>query len=172
MLAATQERGVVDLKALSSIQLKSQEINAVYQSVQDRLITSETALISSESQRQDVERKIKDNENALISTERKIADADARLEELTRNYTLAKTTYELFAKKFDEASLSVASRITELKIVDPAIAPSAPRPRGLMLNTGFAAAVAFVVLIVAAFFLEYVQQTHYRLEDDGRAHSS
>jgi len=167
MLAAAQERGARDLKALSSIQLKSQEINTVYQSVQRDLIANEAALVSLETQRQDVERKIKDNDNKLISIERKIADTDARLEELTRNYTLTKTTYELFARKFDEASLSVASRITDLKIVDPAIVPAAPRPRGVVLKTGVAAATAFVVFVLIAFFLEYLQQIRHRREVGG-----
>lgn len=162
LLAATQEGGAADLKALSSIQMKSQEINTVYQRLQSDLITSEVAFSSVESQRQDVERMIKDNEKRLTSIERQIADADARLEELTRNYTLSKTAYELFAKKFDEASLSVASRITELKIVDPAIIPQNPLSRNVVQRTAIAAAVSLMTLLVLVFFLEYLKTVRAR----------
>lgn len=156
LLAATQRGGAADLKALSSIQLKSQEINTVYQSLQSDLITREVAFSSVESQRQGVERMIKDNEKKLTSIARQIADADARLEDLTRNYTLTKTAYELFARKFDEASLSVASRMTGLKIVDSALVPQGPLSRNVVQRTATAAAVSLMTLVVLAFFLEYL----------------
>jgi len=162
LLAAAQERGTADLKALSSIQLKSQEINTVYQSLQSDLITKEVAFSSVESQRQDVERMIKDNEKRLTSVERQIADAEARLEELTRNYTLTKNAYELFARKFDEASLSVASRITQLKIVDPALIPQNPLSRNVVQRTAIAAAVSLMTLLVLVFFLEYLKTVRTR----------
>ena len=112
---------------------------------------------SAESQRQDVERTIKDNEKKLTSTQPQIADTEARLEELTTNYTLTRTAYELFAKKLDEASLSVASRITELKIVDAAIIPQPPVSRHIARWTAIATALSLVTLLLLVFFLEYVK---------------
>jgi uncharacterized protein involved in exopolysaccharide biosynthesis len=99
---------------------------------------------------------IKDNEKRLTSIERLIADADARLEELARNYTLTRTAYELFARRFDEASLSVASRMTGLKIVDPALVPQSPLSRNVVQRTAIAAAVSLMTLVVLVFFLEYL----------------
>lgn len=164
MLAAAQDRGPMDLKALSSVQLKNQEINKVYQTLQSDLIDKEAALASLESRRQDVEQKISDNEARLILSERKIADADARFEELTRNYWLAKATHEIFAKKFDEASLSVASRVTELKIVDPAIVPTHPVGRKVGQNVVLAGSATLIVCIMLAFFLENAQLVKRRRE--------
>jgi uncharacterized protein involved in exopolysaccharide biosynthesis len=162
MLAVAQERGAADLKALSSIQLKSQEVNRVHQNIQDRLIANETALAASESQRQDIERKIRDNGNAVIAVGGRITDADARLAVVTRNYTLSASAYELFAKKFDEASLSVAARITELKIVDPALIPLTPVSRRVVQKTAMAAAVSLTTLILLAFFLDYLKTARTR----------
>ncbi len=159
MLAAAQERGATDLKTLSSLQLKSQEVNSVYQGVQSDLIKSETTLASLQSQHQDIEGKMKNTETHLASVETKIADAEARLEELTRNYTLAKAAYELFAKKFDEASLSIAARTTELKIFDPAIVPVSPRSRHLVRNVALGATVGVLLFMMLAFFLEYLQHS-------------
>jgi uncharacterized protein involved in exopolysaccharide biosynthesis len=117
-----------------------------------------------ESRRQDVEQKISDNEAKLILIERKIADADARLEDLTRNHSLTKATHELFAKKFDEASLSVASRVTELKIVDPAIIPTHPIGRKITLKVAIATTAALIACIMLAFFLENAQLVKQRRE--------
>lgn len=164
MLAAAQDRGPMDVKALSSVQLKSQEINGVYQALQANLIDQEASLASLEGRRQDVEQKISDNEANLILIERKIADADARLEELTRNHSLAKASYELFAKKFDEASLSVASRVTELKIVDPAIVPTRPISRKIIQSVATVGAAALMACVMLAFFLEYLQSVKRRYE--------
>lgn len=156
LLAATQGGGAADPRALFSMQLKSQEINTVYQSLQSDLIAKEVAFSSLESQRQDAERLLKDNDKRLATNEQRIADADARLEDLTRNYTLARTAYELFARKFDEASLSVASRMTGLKIVDPALVPQSPLSRNVARQTAIAAALSLMTLVVLAFLLEYL----------------
>ncbi|MDD5558612.1 Wzz/FepE/Etk N-terminal domain-containing protein [Candidatus Methylomirabilis sp.] len=162
MLAATQDRGPMDVKTLSSIQVKDQAINEVYQMLQSNLIAQEANLASAESERQDTVQKISDNEAKLISISRKIADADARLEELDRTYRLTRASYELFAKRFDEASLSVASRVTELKLIAPAGLPTVPRSRNVIRNGVLAGTVALMTCIILAFSLENLQETKRR----------
>lgn len=164
MLAAVQERGAMDLKSLSSVQLKSQEINALYQTLQGDLINRQTVVASLKSQLDHVASKLKENEAKLISINRRIANTEARLEELTRNYSLAKATYEIFAKKFDEASISVSSHVTELKIIDPAVAPTTPRGRNVIRNVALAGTVALMTCVMLVFFLEYLQSVKRRHE--------
>lgn len=164
MLSAVQERGTMDLKSLSSVQLKSQEINNLYQSLQLDLINRQTMLASLKSQLQHAALKLKDNEAKLISINQRIVSAEARLEKLTRNYSLARAAYELFAKKFDEAAISVGSRVTELKIVDPAVAPTTPRGRNVIRNVALAGAVALMTCVMLVFFLEYLQSVKRRHE--------
>ena len=159
MLTAARERKTEGLKDLSTIELKSQEINLVYQQIQGNLIEKEATLASLESQRQDVERKQKENDQLLTELEKKVADAEARLEEVERNYRLEKAAYELFATKFNEASFSVASRAAELKVVDPAIEPTQPHGLGPVASAGLAATAGLIVCVLLAFFLEYLQQT-------------
>jgi uncharacterized protein involved in exopolysaccharide biosynthesis len=159
MLMAARERKTDGLKDLSTVELKSQEINRVYQQIQGNLIKNEATLASLESQRQDVEHKQKENDRALAELEKRKAEADARLEELDRNYKLEKAAYELFATKFNEASFSVASRAADLKVVDPAIEPT--QPYGLRPVTSVALAViaGLLLCVFLAFFLEYFQQS-------------
>lgn len=162
MLAAAQDHGLRDLRALSSVQLKDQEVNLVYQMFQSSLIAAEVSLAASESERRDTADKISTNEAKLILIARKIADATTRLEELTRTYTLVKVSYELFARKFDESSLSIASRVTELKIVDPAIIPTVHRSRNIIRNVAVGGAAALMTCIMLAFFLESLQASAKR----------
>jgi uncharacterized protein involved in exopolysaccharide biosynthesis len=162
LLTVVQERNRADLKALSAIHLRSQEVNLVYQKIQTTLITQETALASTESRLDDVVQKLKDTNAKLAEAEQNIADAEAHLEELTRNYTLEKNAYELFATKLTETSISVASRSSELKIVDPATVPTERfRPR-LLLNLAVASIVGVMGSFTLAFFLEYLQRADQR----------
>jgi len=83
------------------------------------------------------------------------------LEELTRNYTLEKTAYELFATKLNEASISVASRSSELKVFDPASVPTERyRPR-VLLNLVVAGMLG-AMASDRGFFLEYLQRAGQR----------
>lgn len=157
MLMAARERKTDSLKDLSTVELKSQEINRVYQQIQGNLIKKESTLASLNNQRQDAEQKQKDNDQLLVDLERKVADADARLEELTRNYQLEKTAYELFVTKFNEASFSVASRAADLKVVDPAIEPTQPHGLGPLTSAALAATAGLIVCVLLVFFLHYLQ---------------
>jgi uncharacterized protein involved in exopolysaccharide biosynthesis len=162
MLAIVQERNHADLKALSVFHLQSQEVNLVYQDIQKNLVAQETALVSTQSRRDDVARKLKETDMQLAEVEKKIAEAEAYLEELTRSYTLEKTAYELFATKLNEASISVASRSSELKIVDQATVPTERfRPRPL-LNLAVASLLGVMGSLTLAFFLEYLQRAGQR----------
>jgi uncharacterized protein involved in exopolysaccharide biosynthesis len=156
MLAAAQDRGPMDLRTLSSIQLKNQEINGVYQTLQSDLISKEATLVSLERKRRDAERQIKEQAQEFISTKSRIADTDARLEELTTHYSLAQEAYGVVVKKVDEASRSaVASRATEMKIVNPAVVPAVPRSRKIKQNVVLASTAALMICAMLAFFLEY-----------------
>lgn len=158
MLTAAQQRSPMDLKALSALQLKSQEINRVYQDIQKKLINRETALVAAQSRRDDVEQKLKETDAKLAEVEKRIAETEARLEELTRNYTLEKTAYELFTTKLNEASISVASRSSELKVVDPASVPTERyRPR-ILLNLVVAGMLGAMASVTWTFFFEYLQR--------------
>ncbi|MGH9428002.1 MAG: GumC family protein [Terriglobia bacterium] len=147
---------------LLGLQMKSEEFNPVYRNTEQALIQTRGRLASLEAQRDDLGHRLPETEKMLAEAEMQLATKEARLEELTTNYTLARDAYLLFARKFAEASLWVASRGNELKIVDPAVAPRdlvKPRVRLIVAVAGMLGLMGSILL---AFFLEYVEKAKGR----------
>ncbi len=120
------------------------------------LVMPRSEVASLEARRDDIRERLKETEKKLAAAEKELADEEARLEELTRNYMLAKEAYQLFARKFEEASLSVASRVNDLKIVDPAVVPRIPVNPRVKLNVVLAGTLGLMMFTFLAFFLEYL----------------
>ena len=157
LLAAAQDRGVSGLKNLSTIHLKSEEINRVYEFLLNYLITSKTRIAELESKHVELQRKLAVSVEKLRSVEPAVAKKEGKLEKLARRYTLAKDTYQLFAKKFEEAALLVASRVNDLKIVDRAVIPRGPVNPKVKRNVVLGGTLGLMMFTFLAFFLEYLQ---------------
>lgn len=100
-----------------------------------------------------LETKIAANETELGQLQFQLAETDDRLDELNTNLVLAKDAYTLFATKLEEASLSVASRASDLKIVELALTPRKPIKPNFVLNISMTAVVSLMALLLAAVFL-------------------
>ena len=157
LLAAAQDGGVSGLKNLSTIHLKSEEINRVYESLLENLITSKTRIAELESKHVELQRKLAVSVEKLRSVEAAVAKKGGKLEKLARSYMLAKDTYQLFAKKFAEAALLVASRVNDLKIVDRAVIPQGPVKPRVKRNVVLGGTLGLMMFTFLAFFLEYLQ---------------
>lgn len=162
LLAAATEYGATDMKALSSLQLKSQEINATYQNIRKELINAEASLASLESQRKALEQKIEENKTRLTEISTRIASVKPRLEGLRQSYLQAWETYQFWNRKGNEAVLFGAARTPELRIVDPAIVSMTPISRRVKQKATFAGAMAFITCTLLAFFLEYLLRVKQR----------
>jgi len=121
-----------------------------------------TSLPATVARKKVLEGEMSRKEEQLITRQVELANKEGRLEGLTRNYTLAKTAYQLFARKFEEASLSVASRVNDLKIVDPAVVPRDPVKRRVKLNVILAGTLGLMMFTFLAFFVEYIEKTKRR----------
>jgi len=110
-----------------------------------------------ESKHVELQRKLAVSVEKLRSVEPAVAKKEGKLEKLTRRYTLAKDTYQLFAKKFEEAALHVASRVNDLKIVDRAVIPRGPVNPKVKRNVVLGGTLGLMMFTFLAFFLEYLQ---------------
>ncbi len=156
-LAAVQEQGETRLRSLAALELRTEEVNTLYQDVLRNLITSETELAAFSRQRSDLERKLSVNERRLIKIEADIATAESKFEALKRAATLAAAAYSLITKKVDEAALSVIARTTDLKLVDRAIPASEPVRRLLLLKLALGLSGGLIVATLLALSLEYTR---------------
>ena len=159
---AESENNPTPMSNLLGLQMKTEEFNPVYRSTQQTLIQTRGRLASLEAQRDDLGQRLAETKKMLAEAEMQLATKEARLEELTTTYTIAKDAYLVFAKRFAEASLWVASRVNELKIVDPAVAPRDPVNPRVRLNVALGGALALMAFTFLAFFLEYVEKAEVR----------
>ena len=156
LLIAAGEENPGGKRDLLALQMKSEEFNPVYRNTEQALVTTRVELASLEARRDDLRGRLELTEEKLGAVERELANTEARLEELTRNYALAKDAYQLFARKFEEASLSVASRVNDLKIVDRAVVPRDPVKPRVKLNVTLAGTLGLMMFTFLAFFVEYL----------------
>jgi len=155
LIAAASDYGRTDVKALSALQLKSQEINPTYQEIRQELIDAEASFASLENERKDVERKLEEIKRKLGDIRRRTASAKPKLEELTHGYMQAQDAYQFWNRKGDEAVVSLVAHTTDLQIISAAIAPTRPTSRKVTQTATFAGAVALITCTLLAFFVEY-----------------
>ena len=158
LLIAAGEENPGGKRDLLALQMKSEEFNPVYRNTEQALVTTHGEIASLAARRDDMRGRLELTEGKLGVVERELANTEARLEELTRNYTLAKDAYQLFARKFEEAALSVASRVNDLKIVDRAVVPRDPVKPRVKLKVALASTLGLMMFTFLAFFVEYIEK--------------
>ena len=117
--------------------------------------TYETSRINFEKQEKSVTQQLSVYEGSL----RKLPAAERELAKLTRLFKVNADIYTFLLQKREETNIARASTISNIDIVDPAIAPDDPiKPRILLyLVIGLFSGVMLGVLV--AFFKEYLDNT-------------
>jgi len=142
----------------SDRQLQTQEINRVYQELQQRIVAAEARAAALASQRTATDRQIQENDGRLRELAPRVATGEAKLDQLTRNRTSAEAMHQALARKLSETVLAAASRTTKLELVDRARPPAMPVSRGLRFSALVAALIGIVGFAVVALILEGVQR--------------
>jgi uncharacterized protein involved in exopolysaccharide biosynthesis len=141
---AAAARGITRDQLLG-LQLRSEVINPLFEE-------GEPALAEARAKEQGALAALESTKGQLAALDRELVQLQQQLAERTRaqaaaerDFELAKSTYEGFAKSYENARLSVAAQNAEVRIVEPATAlptPVSPRP---LLN-GVAAGLAVLLL--------------------------
>ena len=162
VIAAASDYGRTDIKALSALQLKSQEINPTYQDIRKGLINAKASLASLEDERKCVEQKIEENKTKLAEIGKRIASVKPELERLTESNSQAQATYQFWSRKADEAVLLAAAQTPDLRIAQPATVPMTPVSRKVKQKVTFVATAALMICAMLAFFFEYLVKVRQR----------
>jgi uncharacterized protein involved in exopolysaccharide biosynthesis len=138
--AGSGSRDVLGLK------LRSEEVNEVYQKLDEEVAKSRAKLAGLERERaQMASRKLDGEELAALRT---LYAAEAEVTRLEMDRDLSRKIYQDVATSFEKARLSVASRSSALQIVDAAVVPDRPASRHIARN----AALAFMAGLMLASF--------------------
>lgn len=124
------------------------------QFVNQQLLSLQTRIEGAQNQVQELEKQL-----ALESSARAIQDIQGQIGALQQTITTWQGTY---ASLLD---FSKGSRTNYLSVVEPAFVPTTPISPNVQRNILLAVAVAFVLAAVAAFLLEYLDDTLKTDED-------
>lgn len=152
-LQTARAAGTSDSSVLG-MQIKSQEPNRVYQSIEEQLAFDRTRLAALESRQAELigARKLDaQRQSKLTDLYRK----ETELARLTAEYEVAEKSYKEIAARYDVARVQVAGRSGQMQVVDRAIEPNTPmaRHRGRSAVFGFVGGgtlAALGVVLIAA----------------------
>jgi uncharacterized protein involved in exopolysaccharide biosynthesis len=136
------------------LQLQSQEVNEVYESVEETVTEARAELAALQKRRAlliDVLKLDGSRQDKLSELYRK----EAELARLQVEYSVAEKSYTEIAARYDVARLQVAARSSQLQLIDRAIVPSAPTPSHWIRQSLFAF-LAGVTLTAIAILLAQV----------------
>jgi len=110
---------------------------------------------------------IKNLNKEVSGLKKQLAEQELIQTRLARNVDTARNTYEILSKKGEETKISSAIKATTIQISVPAIAPEFPIKPKKGLNVMIAAMIGFIVSIMIAFFMEYLEKNKSNLEKPG-----
>lgn len=140
---------------LEPLNLRSEFINPVYEALDYQVATSRTRLASLQEQ----ERRLRSVIHSGSARHPMLSNLYSRQVELVRlevEYELAKQNYSDLSRKYEQARIQVASRTSQLKIIDPAMRPErpiAPRP---LRTIAIAATIGLFIAVVVALLAGYL----------------
>jgi len=141
--------------------------NITYKELKDALMRSEVNIQSFNAEILQLKENIKNLNKEVSGLKKQLAEQELIQTRLTRNVDTARNTYEILSKKGEETKISSAIKATTIQISVPAIAPEFPIKPKKGLNVMIAAMIGFIVSIMIAFFMEYLEKNKSNLEKPG-----
>jgi len=148
-------KGAAQLPLNSSV--KEESVNPIYQQVQSQIVETDSDLLSTKAGLQALQRALETNKRKLDLLLGEKALKESTLEQLSQEQKMASGNYAALNKKFQDASLMVSSRSTELKLIAPAITPERPIKPRTLLNILLASVLGLLVSTLLAFFLHNLE---------------
>jgi hypothetical protein len=133
--------------SMLGLQVKSQEPNKVYQTIEEQLAADRAQLAALESRRAElvgVRGLDREQQSKLSALYRK----ESELARLTAEYEIAEKSYKDIAARYDVAKVQIASRSGQIQIIDHAIVPTVQNSRHIARNGvfGFVAGASFTAI--------------------------
>jgi uncharacterized protein involved in exopolysaccharide biosynthesis len=134
-LQAARTAGASDT-ALLGMQIKSQETNKVYESIEEQLAFARTELAALERRRAELigVRKLDARQQSKLTD---LYRKESELARLTADYEVADKSYKEIAARYDVARVQVAGRSGQIQVIDRAIELNTPKARHRGRNAVF-----------------------------------
>ena len=146
-----------DVEELFNLTMEVEVADPTYTHLEQNLVGLRSTLEGLLATRQTLGDETQKNSVELDAVQDELATKETELERLQDACDVKEQNYRFLVKKFDEASIQVASRSQDVELIDPALVPNRPvkpRTRAIMGGVGFVSLVFFLSL---ASFLEYLE---------------
>jgi succinoglycan biosynthesis transport protein ExoP len=144
--------------------MKEESVNPVYQQIQGRLVETEVEALGLKAGIHSLQKASEEARQKLNLLLREKALKESTLERLTQEYQLARDAYATLNKRYQDASVNVSARSTDLKVIAPAIIPERPVKPRIPLNVLLASALGMVVSSLLALWLHQLELSKAQMQ--------
>lgn len=149
----TKKRMEEEIRQIVSSETRT--VNPVYQQLLQEEVRQETERVALQARHQALTRMISENESTLAG----LSEKELEFIRLSREVKTAETIFLMLKEKYEEVRINEATRISGVRVVDPAILPERPIKPRIGLNLVIAAFLGAFLGIWGAFLLEYLDVT-------------
>jgi uncharacterized protein involved in exopolysaccharide biosynthesis len=156
-LAALQlelTRNVAKRESLATSYGKSNDPESA---VQYRIVEMQSEIAGIKASAEALRKVLEINKQALARLEKEKALKESTQEQLLDEYDLARENYATLSKKYQDASINVGARSTDLKMITPAVVPERPFKPRVMLNIFLAAGFGLLLSVALSFLLHNLE---------------
>jgi len=159
---------VRDPASLLGLQLSSEYVNTVYESLDQQVAAGRTRLSGLEKQRAELVdvRKLDAMQLAQLNL---LYAREAELDRLQTEFDLAKNIYIDVASRYEQARLQVAGRSAQLQVAEQALAPDRPTAPRVARNAAVAFVLGFMLTAVGVLFADALRAASARQRAERQA---
>jgi uncharacterized protein involved in exopolysaccharide biosynthesis len=151
-----------DVKRIFNLSMEVEVPDPTYAHLEKRLVDIIPTLGGLYAKRDFLQAELKENTPELEAILVELAKQEAELKRLQRVGNLAEATYTTFVRRFEQITISVASRSQDLKILDPAIRRGEFFGPNKKRNVFMAGVFGSMMSLFLAFFMEYLEKARER----------
>ena len=121
--------------------------------VQYRIVEMQSEIAAIKASMEALRKVLETNKQTLARLEKEKALKESTQQQLLDEYDLARESYATLSKKYQDASINVGARSTDLKMITPAVVPERPFKPRIFLNIILAAGFGLLLAVGLSFVL-------------------
>lgn len=125
--------------------------------VQYRMVEMQSEIAGIKASAEALRKVLETNKQTLARLEKEKALKESTQQQLLDEYDLARENYATLSKKYQDASINVGARSTDLKMITPAVVPERPFKPRILLNVILAGGLGLLVSVGLSFLLQNLE---------------
>ncbi len=126
-------------------------------SVQYRIVEMQSEAAGIKASMEALRKVLETNKQTLARLEKEKALKESTQQQLLDEYDLARESYATLSKKYQDASINVGARSTDLKMITPAVVPERPFKPRIVLNIVLAAGFGLLLSVGLSLLLHNLE---------------